>query len=97
MIPANSASSSSYDVRISALIGGHHRPHRSAHLCPGAVREAGVEHGDIRTQRRDSRGRLPGVPILTDDLDVLGALAQEAEPLSAGPTGAAARSLRLRH
>ena len=97
MIAANSASSSLYDVRISALIGGHHRPHRAAHLYPGAVREPGVQHGDIRTQRRDSRGRLARGPGLTDDLDVLGALEQEPEPRSPGPTGAAARSLRLRH
>ena len=39
MIATNSASSSLYDVRISALIGGLHRLHRAAHLYPGAVRE----------------------------------------------------------
>jgi hypothetical protein len=96
MIATNSASSS-YDVRISALIGGQHRPHRAAHLCPGAVWEPGVQHGDIPRQRRDSRGRLARGPGLTDDLDVLGALEQEPEPRSPGPTVAAARSLRLRH
>ena len=83
MIAANSASSSSYDVRISALIGRVDRPHRAAHL------DARSRPGS-RASRTATSGRSAGIRAvasaavagLADHLDVVGALEQEAQPLA---------------
>ena len=58
MIAANSASSSSYDVRISALIAGSTPRTVAADLDARAVGQPGVEDGDVGPQRRDPRGGL---------------------------------------
>ena len=82
MIAANSASSSSYDVRISALTSGSTAADGAAHLDAGAVGQPRVEDGDVGAQRRDARGRLLGRAGLADDLDVTGGLQQRAQPLA---------------
>ena len=82
MIAANSASSSSYDVRIRARIDGSTERTVAAHLDARAVGQPGVEHRDVGAQRGDPVGGLLRRPGLPDDLDVAGALEQGAQPLA---------------
>ena len=82
MIAANSASSSSYDVRISALDRRVDRADGAAHLDAGAVGQPGVEHRDVGPQRRDPVRRLLGRAGLADHLDVAVALEQGAQALA---------------
>ena len=81
MIAANSASSSSYDVRISALIVRIHRPDLPAHVDAAAVGQPPVEHGHVGPQRRDAVSRLHRRTGLADHLDV--ALALQHVPQAA--------------
>ena len=79
MIAANSASSSSYDVRISARIVRVDGADRPADLDAGAVGKPRVEHRHVGAQRRDAGGGLRGQPGLADHDDVAGRLQQRAQ------------------
>ena len=82
MIAANSASSSSYDVRMSALIDGSTARTARHTSMPEPSGSRASRTATSRPQRRDPRGRLGGGGGLADDLDVLGALEQEAQPFA---------------
>jgi hypothetical protein len=76
MIAANSASSSSYEVRIRPLDRRVDGPHVAAHVDPVAVGQPRVQHRHVRAQRRDPAGRLLGQAGLAHDLDVAVGLQQ---------------------
>ena len=80
MIAENSASSSSYDVRISAAIVRVARPDLAADVDAGAVGQPAVEDRDVGAQRRDAPDRLLRRAGLAHDLDVAVGLEQVAQP-----------------
>ena len=82
MIAANSASSSSYDVRISALIAGSTARTVRQTSMPGPVGQSRVEDGDVGAEGGDARRGLLGEPGLADDHDVAAGLQQRAQALS---------------
>ena len=75
MIAANSASSSSYEVRIRPLIDGVDGADVPAHVDAVAVGQPGVEDRHVGPQRRDAAGRLLRRARLADHLDVAAAAA----------------------
>ena len=80
MIAANSASSSSYDVRIRAAIDGILRSDLTTDVDAGAVGQPAVEDRDVGPKRRDSADRLLRQTRLPDDLDVAVLLEELLEP-----------------
>ena len=78
MIAANSASSSSYEVRIRPWIDRVDRADVAAHVDAVAVGQPRVEDRDVGAQSRDAAGRLEGRGRLADHLDVAVVLEQVA-------------------
>src|SRR3954464_3661214 len=85
MIAANSASSSSYDVRISARIDGSTaRTARQTSMPDPSGSRASSTATSGRSAGARGGGRVGGArgrAGLTDDLDVSGALEEGAQPL----------------